>query len=93
MEYQTDVLEWLGYWSSSQKGQQELQYHQDNQKFSSGANSGFLVFPLLLTGDAVDVSQWDTAGAVAPVWVQQFYYQLLLNVLYLSMMWSKWEYG
>ena len=85
------MLEWLGYWFSSQQGQQKLQYHQNNQIFSSEANSSFLVFPLLWTGNAVDVAQSDTAGVVILVWVQQFYYHLLLNVLCLSMMWSKWE--
>lgn len=86
------MLEWLGYWSSSQQGQQELQYYQNNQIFSSEANSSFLLFLLLWIGDAVAVAQQDTAGVVTSVWVQQFYYHLLLNVLCLSM-WSKWEYG
>lgn len=87
------MLKWLVYWSSTQQGQQKLQYHQNNQIFSSEANSSFLVFPLLWTGDAVEVAQWSTAGVVTPAWVQQFYYRLLLNVLCFSMMWSKWEYG
>lgn len=87
------MLECLGYWSSSQQGQQELQYYQNNQIFSSEANSSFLLFLLLWIRDAVAVAQQDTAGVVTSVWVQQFYYHLLLNVLCLSMMWSKWEYG
>lgn len=69
MEY----LEWLENWSSSQQGQQELQYHQNNQVFSSEANSIFLVSPWMWTEDAVDVAQRDTAGIVALVWVQQLY--------------------
>lgn len=85
------MLEWLGYWSSPQQGWRELQYHQNKEMFSSEANSSFLVFPLLWTGDAVDVAQSGTAGVVTPVWVQQFYYHLSLNVLCLSVIWSKWE--
>lgn len=69
MEY----LKWLENLSSSQPGQQELQYHQNNQVFFSEANSIFLVLPLMWTGDAVGVAQPDTAGIVALVWVRQFY--------------------
>lgn len=37
MEY----FEWIENWSSSLQGQQELQYHQNKQVFSSEANSIF----------------------------------------------------
>lgn len=55
------MLEYLGYWPSSQKCQQELKYHSNNQVFSSEAKGNFLVFLSWGSGDAARCS---TAGVV-----------------------------